>query len=527
MVQVAPCAHCGSKEGTGHACAGQKALIGQTLDGRYTIEKVLGQGGMGMVFLATQTSMRRPVAIKTLHPALAAAPTFFERFRREAEVASNLRHPNIITVFDFGKAPDGTCYYVMEYLAGESLKQIVKRDGPMSLRRASELIEQSARGLAHAHEKGAIHRDLKPHNIMVQRLDGADFVKVLDFGLVKAAEQDEEDQLTSTGQVLGTPQYMPPEQAGGEAVDRRSDLYSLAGVFYYCLTGTSPFGANTVRKALKAALTEVVPPVSTHRMGAAVPPALDGFFRKALSREKEDRHQDAAQFVNELFAALEGLSDAQLDAVPNNAAPAAQRDAGTPSGIKRAPSQRRGASRAPIPAGVELSGERQAIAPLLPPRTPSWTKRASIGASVLIAIAGITVVFLPKSQPHIRLANETPVGPPPRVRPPPIKLELNSVPPGATVYEGQRQVGQTPVTLSLDREREHRFTFKLPGYNPVQQLFEFRNLSDERTRAEIKLDPVAAAKVSPPPREKTRAEKGPDKPAGIKKKSDIDIPVFE
>jgi len=292
------------------------ALIGQVLDGRYKIEDVLGQGGMGMVFRATQTSVHRPVAVKTLNPSLAAAPQFFERFRREAEIASRLHHPNVITIYDFGRAQDGTCYYVMELLEGESLRELVKRDGPMTLRRAVDVIEQACRGLAHAHEQGAVHRDIKPHNIMVQQLDGRDFVKVLDFGLVKALEQDEEEQLTSTGQVLGTPQYMPPEQAGGEGVDHRSDLYSMGGVFYYCLTGTSPYGANSVRKALTAALTQPPPTVAAKRQGAPVPKALEDFFQKALAREKEDRYQGAQEFIDAMMDAVADLSAEELDAVP-------------------------------------------------------------------------------------------------------------------------------------------------------------------------------------------------------------------
>ncbi|HEX8826154.1 MAG TPA: protein kinase [Archangium sp.] len=299
------------------------ALIGQVLDGRYKIEDVLGQGGMGMVFRATQTSVHRPVAVKTLNPSLAAAPQFFERFRREAEIASRLRHPNVITIYDFGRAQDGTCYYVMELLEGESLRELVKRDGPMTLRRALDVTEQACRGLAHAHEQGAVHRDIKPHNIMVQQLDGRDFVKVLDFGLVKALEQDEEEQLTSTGQVLGTPQYMPPEQAGGEGVDHRSDLYSMGGVFFYCLTGTSPYGANTVRKALTAALTQPPPSVNAKRQGAPIPQALEDFFQKALAREKEDRYQSAQEFLDAMMDAVADLSSAELDALPSGSAPEA------------------------------------------------------------------------------------------------------------------------------------------------------------------------------------------------------------
>ncbi|XXF80972.1 protein kinase [Myxococcaceae bacterium GXIMD 01537] len=358
---ASPCQHCGSTDGPDHLCAGASlALLGQVLDGRYKIDSVLGQGGMGMVFRATQTSVQRPVAVKTLNPALAAAPTFFERFKREAELASRLRHPNIITIFDFGRAPDGTCYYVMELLQGDSLKELVKREGPQSIRRAVNLIEQATRGLAHAHAENCVHRDLKPHNIMVQQLDGKDFVKVLDFGLVKAMEQEEEEQLTSTGQVLGTPQYMPPEQAGGEVVDQRSDLYSMAGVLYFCLTGNSPYGANTVRKALTASLTQQVPPVASRRQGAPVPPAMDAFLQKALSREKEDRHQTADEFIEAMLDAIADCTPEELDALPTlpvgGSAGSGSRPSANSNRANRSPSQSGVRSRPSSPSQASPRG---------------------------------------------------------------------------------------------------------------------------------------------------------------------------
>ncbi|MBL9038726.1 MAG: serine/threonine protein kinase, partial [Archangium sp.] len=308
-----------------------KALVGQVLDGRYRLESVLGHGGMGLVFRAMQTSMDRPVAVKTLHPQLAMAPLFFERFKREAEVASRLHHPNIITIFDFGRTTDNHCYYVMELLEGESLRQRIKRDGPMSVRQATAIIEQVAIGVAHAHKQGVIHRDIKPHNVMITAVDGAEYVKVLDFGLVKAMEADDDEQLTSTGQVLGTPQYMPPEQAGGEDVDQRSDLYSLAGVLYYCLTGHSPYGANTVRKALQAALTKKPNPVAEHRHGAPIPEALERLLVKGLSSEKADRYQTAEAFIEALHTTLASTPDAELDAVPKRTDEGSSKDVGSGS----------------------------------------------------------------------------------------------------------------------------------------------------------------------------------------------------
>ncbi|KFE69891.1 serine/threonine protein kinase [Hyalangium minutum] len=520
--------------------------MGTVLDGRYKIESVLGQGGMGMVFRATQTSVGRPVAVKTLNPALAAAPTFFERFRREAEVASRLHHPNVITIYDFGRAPDKTCYYVMELLEGESLKEIVKRDGPMSLRRAVNILEQAARGLAHAHEQNAVHRDLKPHNIMVQQLDGKDFVKVLDFGLVKALEQDEEEQLTSTGQVLGTPQYMPPEQAGGEVVDQRSDLYSLTGVLYFCLTNTSPYGANTVRKALTAALTQTVPPVHSKRQGAPVPPEIDAFMQKGLAREKEDRFQSAEEFIDAMLDAVADLPAEQLDARPSGGAPG--RDGGgsgsrpSVSGARRAAgSASARPSRASMPRGsapsnvlvsksaagsapsaasrarpaVSGSSQRAAPPPPAPPPEPegmsTGKKAALIGIPVLLLAAGGAVLALKPggggSQPPQvveipRTETLTPVQakPPPLEAPKPqppavasvVLVKCTSSPTGAAILnEDGVQIGTTPQDLNLPRDKKHTLTFRLSGYQDADRPLDFSVSASDSMQVDVSLTAVA------------------------------------
>jgi len=539
------------------------SLLGTVLDGRYKIESVLGQGGMGMVFRATQTSVHRPVAVKTLNPALAAAPTFFERFRREAEVASRLRHPNIITIYDFGRAQDNTCYFVMELLEGESLKEIVKREGPMSLRRAVGLMEQSARGLAHAHAEHAVHRDLKPHNIMVQQLDGKDFVKVLDFGLVKAMEQEEEEQLTSTGQVLGTPQYMPPEQAGGEVVDQRSDLYSLTGVLFYCLTGTSPYGANTVRKALTAALTQTVPPINTKRQGAPVPAALDAFMQKGLAREKEDRFQSAEEFIEAMLDAVADLSPEQLDARPSGGAPGNERGTGSkPSGVSGARKGSASSARPSKPSGnspargsasnviVAKGGSGSAPStrsrpsaalprvsaappPAEPPAGMSAGKKALlIGVPLLLIAAGGAVLALkpsdqaapPPGQPRVvEVAAEQPPRPPPEAAKqdtppaasPTVMVKLNSTPEGAGIFNDEGvQIGTTPTSLALPRDRKHKLKLQLPGYQDAERPLDLSVVADSSLTLNVPLTPVRAPSTSKP----KPSKQGPEKP---------DISIFE
>ncbi|RYZ44085.1 MAG: serine/threonine protein kinase [Myxococcaceae bacterium] len=564
---AAPCPHCGSTDGLDHLCSAQSLqLLGQVLDGRYKIESVLGQGGMGMVF----------------------APQFFERFRREAEIASRLRHPNVITIFDFGRAADGTCYYVMELLKGESLKELVKREGPMTLRRAVNLLEQATLGLAHAHEEGCVHRDLKPHNIMVQALDGKDFVKVLDFGLVKALEQDEEEQLTSTGQVLGTPQYMPPEQAGGESVDQRSDLYSMAGVLYFCLTGSSPYGANTVRKALTASLTQPVPLVSTKRQGAPVPPELDAFFAKALSAEKEDRYQNAQEFIDALIDSVEGLSQEELDAHPTGGAGGAERGTGSRSRPGAGSNSRAGsgsrlgaasrAGRAPSPSatgtharsasrvgasparGSTPAGGAQASArpptstgnpPLSqanrrpspareepleppPPQGMSGGKKAALIAVPLVLLgAGVALVMArgggeaPTPPPVVTQPRTVATPPPTRVRDDPpanpnptalaqdVTVEFISTPPGAAIYDGDAQIGTTPTKLMLPRARMSVLRFKLAGHQDVERRLDYSRSADSTVQpVEVRLEPVRVA--APRPTKPTKpANNGSDPGIGV------------
>lgn len=554
---AAPCPHCGSTDGVDHLCSGQSLqLLGQVLDGRYKIESVLGQGGMGMVFRATQTSVQRPVAVKTLNPSLAAAPQFFERFRREAELASRLRHPNVITIFDFGRSPDGTCYYVMELLEGESLKETVKRQGPMSLRRALSLVEQASQGLAHAHAEGCVHRDLKPHNIMVQQLSGQDFVKVLDFGLVKALEAEEEEQLTSTGQVLGTPQYMPPEQAGGESVDQRSDLYSMAGVLYFCLTGSSPFGANTVRKALTASLTQAVPAVNTKRQGAPVPAALDAFFKKALAPEKEDRHQNAQEFIDAMLDTVADLSSEELDAMPsggvsgasergNNSRSRSSRQGSqsgirssrvgasptlgrgsTPSNVVVARTQGGGGATSSSPSRVRSQTSRSAPPPPPPePEGMSTGKKVAlvavplvllgIGAAVVLgnqggasAPATPVVVNVPRdaapttAQVATGTADESSV----------LTVSLDSTPSGASIYEGEEMVGTTPTKLQLRRDKVHAFSFRMPGHQDKELTLNLRRVAGDTQTANVVLEPVRAAAPgrTPRPTPKPASPSGPD-----------------
>jgi len=221
------------------------ALVGTILSGRYLLERVLGEGGMGAVYQAEHTHMRKRLAVKVLHPEMSRMPEVVARFEREAMAAAHIEHPNIAAATDFGKTEEGQFFLVLEFVEGTSLRERMKENAPMSVGRTFHIVQQVARALQRAHSLGIVHRDLKPENVMlVEREGDPDFVKVLDFGIAKVpvgelagVSSSGQPVLTQLGMVYGTPEYMAPEQAAGQEVDARADLYSLGVMTYEMLCG--------------------------------------------------------------------------------------------------------------------------------------------------------------------------------------------------------------------------------------------------------------------------------------------------
>ena len=227
-------------------------LVGQLIAGRYRVIEPLGQGAMGRVYLAEHVKMERRCAIKVMSPELVSDADAISRFNREATNASRIQHPNVATVYDFGESADGLVFLAMEFVPGEALSRICDREHALPAARAANIARQVADGLDAAHDLGIIHRDLKPDNIMIaQAKDGRDIVKIVDFGIAKGTQQGAagREALTRTGVVVGTLQYMSPEQLGGDPIDGRSDLYALGCMLYEALTGQVPFSASTGQAA--------------------------------------------------------------------------------------------------------------------------------------------------------------------------------------------------------------------------------------------------------------------------------------
>jgi serine/threonine-protein kinase len=249
---------------------------------------------MAIVYRAYQPSLNRYVAIKALPPQLSYDQQFVERFQREAKAAARLRHPNTVVIHDVGHQ-DGVYYIVMEYLEGQTLKQVIEQQGPLPPDRAARIVEQIGAALDYAHREGFVHRDVKPSNIFVGQ---GDHVTLTDFGIAKAAS---ETQLTRTGMLMGTPEYMSPEQAEGVEVDHRSDLYALGIVLYQILVGRVPFRGTTPHATLHAVIYE--PPPPPRFINPQIPPAVEAVILKAISKQPEQRYQRGADLASALKAA--------------------------------------------------------------------------------------------------------------------------------------------------------------------------------------------------------------------------------
>jgi serine/threonine-protein kinase len=258
--------------------------------GNYRIKRRLSTGGMGEVYLAEHRLLNRPYAIKLIRPEVAANPTSHTRFEREIQAMARLTHWNTIEIIDYGHAPDGTFYYVMEYVEGLNLREMVDRHGPVNPGRVVYLLRQVCAALAEAHAVRLIHRDIKPGNIMLTQQAGlADVVKILDFGLVQhLAPSDGDDKLTQPGVLLGTPGYMSPEQATGVA-DIRSDIYSLGAVGYFLLTGQAPFSGRRIQQILTSLVLE---PTPVRELRPEVPADLEAVIQRCLRRDPEERFAD-------------------------------------------------------------------------------------------------------------------------------------------------------------------------------------------------------------------------------------------
>ena len=465
-------------------------LVGATLAERYRITRRIGNGGMGAVYEAVHAVIGKTVAVKVLHERLVERREVAARLMNEARLASSIRNEHIVDIFDFGETADGRTFIVMELLEGESLAAVIHREGAMPEKRAAAVCLQVADALGAAHERGVIHRDVKPENIFLSQRDGVDFVKVLDFGVsktVRAGDGDEALRLTHTGMVLGTPLYMSPEQARGEEqIDHRIDVYALGVILYECLTGETPFRGTNYLGIISDVLSRTPSPPRQLRPDLRISTSLEQVTARAMARDREVRYPSMAALGADLRHVLAGEAPAVI--------------APSPASVARARLKRRllyvavaAISITVVVTTAMLTGSASGGGPASP--SPTAAKAAALA---------------PPAPP-----------PPALVAPPPasVIVEMDSEPPGAEIFDGARKLGVGGQKIELPRsDKPIELRFHLEGYedrtyNLVPRL--------DGDRVLIKL----AAPLAPPPSSLAKSRHGHTHGGSHKSAPPSDLPA--
>ncbi len=466
-------------------------LLGLTLDGRYKIERRIGAGGMGTVYLGAHVRMGQKVAIKVLHERCAQSPQFIQRFENEARTYGRLNHPNLVSLHDFGHTSDGTLYMVLEYCQGGALSTALKERGRFDAEEAVDVIVQVAQGLDAAHQCGVVHRDLKPANIMlVETRPGRYHARLLDFGIAKQLD-DEGPGLTQAGMVFGTPEYMAPEQARGESVDARTDIYALGAILFELVTGRPPFtGANKMR-VMHCNANEPPPAPSSLVPAGSVPPALEAVILRCLAKRADERYQSCTGLIEALEAAdLSSASRVRGSARP----PAIVSPAAGESGGSRP-------TRRAVTAGD--SG------PTMAGRSGGWTmpppvergvgaSRAAIGAAVVLFVGAIGTAAWMGSAPH----GDAPVTVAAVEAPPPGPAAPPSAVPAARVAAAPAPASEAP-RVAVEKPEPAKKPAAEPAKRAVagagQPAAEPKKPVAETKKPEPKKEPVAPARPEAKP----------------------------
>jgi serine/threonine-protein kinase len=419
-------------------------MVGRKLVDRFEITRKLGEGGMGAVYEARHTLIGKRVAIKILLDKYAQKESVIARLQQEARLASSIGHPNIVDITDFGKTEDGRTFVVMEYLDGESLAQLIGREGPLAPERALQISRQVSDALTAAHAKGIIHRDIKPENVFLIQRDGREFVKVVDFGIskhVKPGEEEETPRLTQTGMVLGTPLYMSPEQARGEdSLDQRIDIYALGVILYEMVTNEVPFRGTNYLGIISQVLTQDVVPPRLLRPDLAISEACERVILKAMAKSRDERYATMADLTADLDRLLSG--DQNVVASIPLAGVASALPAGARGPTLRGITTQIGRRQVPLPAVVAglvvLVGAGFGVAWLL---TRGGDRGAGAPDALALALAASQPASAPASGPASQAASQ----------PAFVKVRIVTRPPGALVRIGASDYGPSPVEVTLPR----------------------------------------------------------------------------
>jgi eukaryotic-like serine/threonine-protein kinase len=428
---------------------GGDPYIGTTIADRYKVLSKLGEGGMGVVYLAEHVFIEKKVAVKILSEDFARKGDLVARFMQEAKAASKIGHENIIDITDFGETATGSVFFVMEFLDGRDLAHHIRDEGSMSLPRVRYIMNQLCRALGAAHTKGIIHRDLKPENIyLIEREGRIDFVKVLDFGIAKVSSLDEGgSRLTRTGMIFGTPEYMSPEQARGDRPDHRVDIYAAGCILYEMLTGDVPFHAETFMGVLTKHMFEAPEPPTVRAPQAGISPELEAVVLKALHKDRDQRFQS----MKEMALALEQSAGGD----PENAW--GNEGSGIMTNIEpKGESSQRVRTHRPQTAQRVAAQPQTSTEPPVPPKSKT---PLVFGVLVALGLAGGGAWFvLHKNPPPVVVETPKPKVEEPKVEAPkveapvvvpPSDISITSTPSEADIFNGPEKLGTTPAKLSF------------------------------------------------------------------------------
>ena len=473
----------------------QDPYLGATIDGRYKVEAVLGEGGMGVVYRCSHTIIGKKVAMKVLRADLARDAEVTERFLNEAKSASTIGNAHIIDISDFGQFQDGATYFVMEFLVGQPLTKIVEGGQAVPVPRILHIARQLCEGLSAAHAVGIVHRDLKPDNIfLIDRGGEKDFVKILDFGIAKVSTSGEGAKLTRAGAVFGTPHYMSPEQAAGQPVDHRGDIYSFGVILYELASGRVPFDADNFMGILTQHMYKAPVPIrALVPQPQEVPPGLEAIVLKCLSKRPEHRYQS----MDELLADLDKLKAGSVpDAVPEMM---------SRSGGFNVPADYFNKAKMPEPVPASPNSARE---------KSKWPLIAGL-AGVAAAVAIVAGIFAKSSQSHAQAdaTAEKPAVAAPLIAPSapgaqePLtmtkQVALAIVPSEAHVYQGDKDLGTSPVLVEVEEGKPLTVSARMEGYKDLDIT-----LDGTKPRESFKLERAARAAGYAAPR--PAPKKGPD-----------------
>ena len=509
-------------------------LIGRTVNDRFKISALIARGGMGKVYRAEQAPLGRVCAIKVLNPNYAGEhdPEFHKRFFLEASIASKLTHPNTVTIFDYGRTDDDIYYMAMEYLEGHTLHRAIREAGHFPEERAAHIARQICRALREAHSLGVIHRDLKPANIfLVEHGDESDFVKVLDFGLVKNVSENKGEDLTQTGLFMGSPKYMAPEQIRGDRVDARTDIYALGIILYEMLTGKVPFDRPNSVNILMAHVNEEAPSLHTMNPNIQVSGALEETVTRCMMKDVDQRFRSMDEVLASLkrvgggamTATVSGVGTGEYRAMTTSGRNSALGANGTGSGANAAFLSPSASDPGVIPSPLTGPTDSASVAVVAASKTGSKGMLTAAVIGALALVGGVAFFAMKGNTPKAANANtnpstqagaqtgsptETPTttGTSATTAAGPVaptggtKVRINSDPDGASVKEDNIEIcNSTPCDVpyrgpDADPQKEHKLTFSKSGYKT-----EAKTIKIGDSPVSVKLTAEKRVYVAPPP----------------------------